>query len=145
MAQLKHPVLLADDSIDDRLFMRMALARSSMFRVVAEVSDGEEAINYLKGTDPFQDRSVYPWPEILLLDLKMPRKNGFDVLEWIKSVALANIKVFVLSGSFLEQDITRSLQLGAHGYFKKTAARPELEKMIGELKQLVIRPVASNL
>ncbi|HEY0256008.1 MAG TPA: response regulator, partial [Candidatus Methylacidiphilales bacterium] len=80
MTENKFSVLLVDDSIDDRLFMRRLIERSGRLAVIAEARDGVEAIDYLKDEGAFGNRSLYPWPDILFLDLKMPRKDGFDVL-----------------------------------------------------------------
>ncbi|PTY04442.1 two-component system response regulator [Verrucomicrobia bacterium LW23] len=133
----KYAVLLVDDSDDDRHFVRRALERHGRFAIAAEVSDGQEAIDYLAGTGPYADRTACPWPDLILLDLKMPRKNGFDVLAWIRSQHIADVKVVVLSGSFLEQDVTQSLEMGAHGYHKKTSVRQEQLEMASQLEQLV--------
>jgi CheY-like chemotaxis protein len=126
----KYKVLLVDDSPDDRFFERMILERSSKFVVVEEASDGQEAMDYLQGAGEI--------PDIILLDLKMPRKNGFDVLQWIQSANLGNLTVVVMSGSWLSEDITHSLALGAHAYFKKTSSREEQDKMIVDIEKLLL-------
>jgi len=140
MIKDKYAVLLVDDSIDDRLFMKKALERSDRLIVSGEVSDGQEAIEYLKGEGSFHDRGTHPWPDILFLDLKMPRKNGFDVLQWIRSEHLnGGIVAVVVSGAFLEEDVAKSLALGAAGYFKKTSIRSEQEEMIHQIELLLER------
>jgi two-component system response regulator len=125
----KYKVLLVDDSPDDRFFMRKILEQSSKILVIEEACDGQEAMDYLQGNGDF--------PDIVLLDLKMPRKNGFDVLQWIQTAHLGNLTVAVMSGSWLAEDITRSLALGAHAYFKKTSSREEEEKMINDIEKLL--------
>ncbi len=132
----KWTVLLVDDSVDDRLFMRRIIERSDRLLVVGEARDGHEAIDYLMGADTFGDRVQFPYPDILLLDLKMPRKNGFDVLEWIKSEKSNNLLVFVTSGSWLKEDVERSQALGANGYFKKTSDKHAQEEMVSKILQL---------
>lgn len=126
----KYKVLLVDDSPDDRFFVRKVLERSSKLVVIGEACDGQEAMDYLQGTGAF--------PDIVLLDLKMPRKNGFDVLQWIQTANLGNLIVAVMSGSWLAEDITRSVELGAHAYFKKTSSREEQEKMILDIEKLLL-------
>lgn len=126
----KYKVLLVDDSSDDRFFVRKVLERSSKLVVIGEACDGQEAMDYLQGTGAF--------PDIVLLDLKMPRKNGFDVLQWIQTANLGNLIVAVMSGSWLAEDITRSVELGAHAYFKKTSSREEQEKMILDIEKLLL-------
>lgn len=138
MIKDKYIVLLADDSIDDRWFMRKALERSTRLIVGGEVSDGQEAIDYLKGEGSFHDRTTYPWPDILFVDLKMPRKNGLDVLQWIKSALLPEgVLTVVVSGASLEEDVTRSMALGAAGYFKKSSDRHEQEEMVRQVERLL--------
>ena len=73
----------------------------------------------------------------MLLDLKMPRKNGFDVLQWLQTQNLKNLTVAVMSGSWLSEDIVKSLELGAHAYFKKTSLKAEQEKMISDIEKLL--------
>src|ERR1700744_699976 len=97
MTMGKLRALLVDDSSDDRFFMRMVLERNDKFIVEGEVCDGQEAMDYLK-----QARRL---PDIVLLDLKMPGKNGFDVLEWIQTANLGDLVIAVLSGSWLAEEI----------------------------------------
>ena len=125
----KYKVLLVDDSPDDRFFERIVLERSAKFIVVREACDGQEAMDYLQGnTDP---------PDLMLLDLKMPRKTGFDVMRWVRASNLKNLTVAVMSGSWLAEDITQSLALGAHAYFKKSSSRVDQDKMIDDIEQLL--------
>lgn len=137
MSQNKYTVVLVDDSEDDRLFMRMILERSSKLVVVGEARDGQEAMDYLKGEGVFEDRKTHPFPDVLLLDLKMPRKNGYDVLEWLKTQSLKNLTVVVISGSWLAEDVAKSMALGAHGYFKKTSVKEEQESMVSGIENLL--------
>src|SRR5947209_6571289 len=86
-------VLIADDSENDRLLIRRALKRTcSRCHLVGEVENGERAIAYLAGTGEFQDRVRFPLPTILLLDLKMPRLNGFGVLRWMREQPIHEVK-----------------------------------------------------
>ena len=137
MSQNKYTVVLVDDSEDDRLFMRMILERSSKLVVVGEARDGQEAMDYLKGEGVFENRKTYPFPDVLLLDLKMPRKNGYDVLEWLQTQSLKNLTVVVISGSWLAEDVAKSMALGAHGYFKKTSVKEEQEGMVSGIENLL--------
>ena len=137
MINNKFGILLVDDSEDDLLFMRIALERNSKLTVVGKARDGQEAIDYLTGDGLFHDRKTYPWPDIMLLDLKMPRKNGFDVLQWMKTESLKNLVVVVISGSWLTEDVVKSLALGADGYFKKTTMRQEQEEMVRNIEELL--------
>src|SRR6267142_2285920 len=78
-------ILLAEDDENDVLIMRRAFKKANIINPLNLVCDGEEAINYLQGTGDYADRAKYPFPALLLLDLKMPKKSGFDVLEFIKT------------------------------------------------------------
>jgi DNA-binding NarL/FixJ family response regulator len=125
----KYKVLLVDDSPDDRFFIQRVLERSPRFVIVGEACDGQEAIDYLQGHSEF--------PDIVLLDLKMPRKNGFDVLQWLQVANFEKLTVVIMSGSELAEDVTQSLALGAHAYFKKTSSKEDQEKMIFDIEKLL--------
>ncbi|MDB6110990.1 MAG: putative response regulator, CheY [Pedosphaera sp.] len=130
----KRTVLLIDDSEDDRLFMRRALHQHHRLAVVGEVCDGEEAVAYLSGEGVFANRADYPFPDILLLDLKMPRKTGFEVLQWLQTQAFQDLVVIVVSGSSLREDVTKSTALGADAYLKKGALKEEYAAMVREIE-----------
>jgi CheY-like chemotaxis protein len=135
----KFAVLLADDSDDDRFFMRKAIGRNPRFVVVGEVQDGEEAIAYLSGRGEYGKREEYPFPDVLLLDLKMPRKTGHEVLEWLQSQSFKQLRVIVISGSVLPEDIIRSRALGADAYLKKSPVREEQMAMVREIEAVCNR------
>ncbi len=136
-AKRTYTVLMADDSADDRFFLRRAMDDCDRFMPVAEVEDGAEAIAYLKGEGEFADRSRFALPDLLLLDLKMPRATGFDVLQWLKTESFPDLKVAVLSGSVLDSDKEKCQQLGAHAYFTKCAAVSQLKAMLHQVEALL--------
>jgi CheY-like chemotaxis protein len=127
-------VLLVDDSEDDRLFLRMALHDNPRLAVVGELCDGEEAISYLSGRGEFADRAKFPFPDVMLLDLKMPGKTGYDVLNWLRTQSFNNFVVIVVSGSFLPEDISRSLALGAAAYHRKAMLKEERQVLFSEIE-----------
>jgi len=137
MIKKRYTAFLVDDSEDDRLFMQLILKRSSKLVVIGEARDGQEAIDYLKGEGVFSNRQIYPMPDVLLLDLKMPGKNGYDVLQWLKTQSFNDLTVVVVSGSWLAEDISKSLALGAHGYFKKTSVKEEQEVMVHGIENIL--------
>jgi CheY-like chemotaxis protein len=137
MAKDTYSVLLVDDSDDDRLFVRRAFRKTPGFQVVGELCDGEAAIAYLAGEGEFGNRERFPYPDLLLLDLKMPKKTGHEVLEWFRAQSLAKLRIVVLSGSFLPEDISRSQKLGADAYFKKEALEEEQQAIIAEIKEML--------
>ena len=79
----KNTVLIADDDQHDAELIKRIFRQSRILNRLEVVSDGEETITYLNGDGKFADRVAYPYPVLLLLDLKMPKKSGFDVLEWL--------------------------------------------------------------
>jgi CheY-like chemotaxis protein len=133
----KFSVLLVDDSDDDRLFMRRAFQAHPAFVVVGELRDGEAVINYLAGDSKYGDRREFPLPDVVLLDLKMPRRTGHEVLEWLREHRPKGLRVVVLSGSFLIKDITRCRELGADAYFTKEALFEQHQAMIAEIENLL--------
>src|SRR5689334_8489245 len=79
LAKEKYLVLMVDDSEDDCLLLKMAMGQAQRLHFIGSVSDGEEVVDYLNGSGKYADREQYPVPDMLLLDLMMPRKNGFEV------------------------------------------------------------------
>jgi CheY-like chemotaxis protein len=120
-------ILLVDDSPDDALLIRLAFKRIGLTNPLMVVGDGEKAVQYLTGEEPYSDRSAFPMPGLVLLDLAMPRMGGFDFLIWIgKKPELRSIPVVVLTGSALMADAKRSYQLGASSFVTKPADLAEL-------------------
>ena len=113
-------ILLAEDNEDHAILTRRAFKQAALINPVFVVQDGEEAIAYLKGEGKFSNRTEYPLPTLLLLDLKMPRKNGFEVLEWVRQQpSLAALRVVVLTTSDQIHDVNRAYQLGANSFLTK--------------------------
>src|SRR3954468_19607895 len=83
-AMTKTTILIAEDSLDDIFCMRRALAKAGLPLQVRFVPNGQEAIDYLKGSPPYHDRETFPLPKAVVLDLKMPLRDGFEVLVWVK-------------------------------------------------------------
>src|SRR6266566_5950637 len=93
-------ILLAEDNEDHILLIQRAFTQAGLLNPLYVVRDGEQAIAYLKGGGEYANRDQHPLPELLLLDLKMPRKNGFEVLGWIRSdPGLRPLRVVVLTTS----------------------------------------------
>lgn len=113
-------VLSAEDEESDAIILQRAFKRANVPNALVIVKDGQEAVDYLSGSDPYLDRREHPLPGLILLDLKMPRMSGFDVLSWIaKRPELGSIPVVVLSSSSSDADIRKALQMGAQEYFVK--------------------------
>jgi len=113
-------ILLAEDQEDDIVLMRRAFKKASLVNPIQVVRDGDEAIAYLKGEGRYANRSEYPLPALMLLDLKMPRKDGFEVLHWIRQQpSLSTLRVVVLTASDQMRDVNRAYQLGANSFLVK--------------------------
>lgn len=127
-------ILLADDDPDDRLLTRRALKKSRLANRIEAVEDGEELMDYLHRRGPYSDPAVSPRPGLILLDLNMPRKDGREALEEIKSDAsLRRIPVVVLTTSEAEQDILRSYDLGVNAFVTKPVTFEGLATAIQKL------------
>jgi len=129
----KCKVLLVDDSQSDRLLFRMMLDQEKIpgVDVVGEARDGREAIEYLEATTKSAHSGKQPRADLIVLDLKMPRSDGFDVLEWLETCEVRPW-VIVLSDSAADADIKRALALGADKYLQKPRGWPELIESIRE-------------
>src|SRR5262245_29053330 len=117
MNSSKAPVLLAEDDPDDILLTHIAFEKARLANPLQVVHDGEEALAYLKGKGRFADREKYPIPILLLLDLKMPKIDGFQVLEWLrKDAKLYGLPVAVMTSSDHDPHVRRAYELGADSY-----------------------------
>lgn len=124
----KYSVLIADDLADDRLLLKNAMeATASRLEVVGEVENGEQAIAYLAGTGPYHDRVRHPFPDLLLIDLNLPLKTGFEVLEWLQTKPSLKLKVAVISGSLNDAvHRQRILRLGVQHFYSKQVSYDEM-------------------
>ena len=112
-------ILLAEDNDDHVLLIKRAFAKSNLLNPLQVVNDGRQAIAYLRGDGIYADRSKYPFPALLLLDLKMPNCDGFDVLQWLRSQDFPPLRVVVLTTSDRVFDMQRAYELGAHSFLTK--------------------------
>ena len=133
-------VVIAEDSQDDAFILQRSFKSSGLRRPTHIVRDGVEAIEYLRGDPPFDDRIVHPFPDILLLDLKMPRASGFDVLEWInKNPDYRVIPAIVWSSSADRRDVKHAFCLGAHAYLCKPSNADEFNEIASCLLTFWVR------
>jgi CheY-like chemotaxis protein len=113
-------ILLAEDEEDYVLLIRRAFAQAKIPNPLHVVWNGQEAIAYLKGEGKYANREEYPLPDLFLLDLKMPRVNGFEVLKWLRSEpGLAPLRVLVLTSSEELRDVNEAYKLGANSFLVK--------------------------
>ena len=124
-------ILLVDDSENDRLLMRAAFKKAGFDSPPREVQNGEQAIDYLKGEGAHSDRDRFPLPTVMLLDLNMPMKNGFEVLAWLRvQPGLRRLTVVVITASMRVEDVERAFDLGANSFLVKPSAIEDLVSMI---------------
>lgn len=112
-------LLVEDNPMDEQLTLR-ALSKSKVMNPVVVARDGVEALDYLLGRGPHEGRDVSNQPQVVLLDLKLPRVDGLEVLREIRGNELTKLlPVVVLTSSLEEQDLIRSYSLGANSYIRK--------------------------
>jgi len=125
-------ILHVEDDSNDALLFQHACRKAGMDINLQVVSDGEEALAYLKGSEQFKNRDKHPFPTLVLLDLKLPRVNGFDVLTWMKTEQnMRRLPVIVLSSSTHQADVKRAYELGANSFLVKPVA---FEALVGLAK-----------
>lgn len=113
-------ILLAEDQEDYVVLIKHAFRQADILNPLFVVWNGEEAINYLRGTGKYANRAEYPLPDLFLLDLRMPRVDGFQVLEWVRRQrGLKGLRIVVLTSSDLIRDVNRAYELGANSFFVK--------------------------
>lgn len=127
-------VLLAEDDPDDILLTQIAFEKARLANPLQIVRDGAEAIDYLKGEGRFANRSKFPLPILILMDLQMPRISGFQVIEWLRSNPdLKKIPVAILTATDHDPYIKRAYDLGAESYLIKPPNAETLVALVGRL------------
>lgn len=136
-------ILHVEDDADDRMFVKSAFGRVAPDILVIPACDGDEAIRYLSGDAPFADRGAYPLPQLVLLDLKLPRRSGFEVLEWTRSrPEWDRIPVVMLTSSQEERDLKQAYELGVSSYLVKSPDLKTLRQLtcgIAEYLRLIVK------
>ncbi len=121
MDNKEFTVLLVEDDLNDIFLVKRAFRTARIPNPLQVVTDGEEAISYLRGEGKYADRQAHPMPKLIVMDIKMPRRSGFEVLEWVKGDGrpLRRIPVIIVSSSDNPADINRAYELGANAYMVK--------------------------
>lgn len=129
-------ILLVEDEASDVFLMQRAFDKVKLVNPVQTVPDGDQAISYLKGQGQYRNREQHPLPEIIFLDLKMPRRSGLEVLAWIREQEppIRRIPIVVLTSSKQSNDVNRAYELGANSYLVKPAAFEGLIDMVKALE-----------
>ncbi len=127
-------ILMADDDEDDRLLAKDAFQESQIANDLHFVEDGVELLEYLRREGKYADSDLFPKPDLILLDLNMPRKDGREALQEIKAdPLLRHIPIVILTTSQAEEDILESYNIGAAGFISKPVT---FEGLVAVIKKL---------
>jgi CheY-like chemotaxis protein len=134
--------LMAEDDADDRLLVKEAFQESHVVNSISFVEDGVELLDYLRRQNRYTDTNLFPAPDVILLDLNMPRKDGREALKEIKAdPLLRHIPVVVMTTSKAEEDILRSYEIGTAGYITKPVTFEALVKVVKTLGEYWVQIV----
>ena len=124
------PILHVEDNEDDQFFLRRAFAEAGIENKVHFVDDGQKAIDYLSSRDIYSDPLEYPTPCLVILDLKLPKVHGLDVLRWIRSQEkLRSLIVIILSSSPLRNDVDTAYKTGVNSFVVKPLTAQEMNEL----------------
>jgi CheY-like chemotaxis protein len=124
-------ILVAEDDPNDVTLLELAIRKNGITAPVNVVHDGEEAVEYLEGKGRYADRQKYPFPSVIITDVKMPRRDGLEVVEWVRQHPRCSVMpIVMLSGSRIEQDVLKAYKLGANSYFTKPGTLDQLTELI---------------
>ncbi|MBE9157278.1 response regulator [Nodosilinea sp. LEGE 06152] len=138
----EHTILLVEDNPKDVFLVQRAARKAGIATPLQVVNDGDAALEYLSGVAPYSDRAAYPIPVFVLLDLKLPRRSGAEVLSWIRQQPyLRRLPVVVLTSSREYADINRIYDLGANAYIVKPA---DLDQLVNILTTLNLHWITYN-
>jgi CheY-like chemotaxis protein len=128
-------ILVVEDNPDDMLILEHALRKAGIGPPMHVCRDGLDAIDYLDGKGIFKDRKAFPFPRLMITDIKMPRCSGFELLEWLRAhPSRPVVPIVILSTSDQEIDVARAYRLGANSYFKKPG---DVGHLVAILKQII--------
>ncbi len=127
-------ILLVDDNPDDLELMQIAFERARVTNPVHTASDGETAVRYLSGEGDYADRTRFPLPFLVLLDVKLPGKNGLEVLQWIRAHLDHSVIVVMLSSSAQPRDVIQAAKSHCNSYLVKPDSLQELCRLVGLIK-----------
>ena len=134
MSEYVPTVLVVEDNPTDVLLIRRALTKANIDNPLQFVKDGDEAVQYLAGEGAFTDRAQYPLPAVMLLDLKLPRRSGLEVLQWVRAhSSLRRLPIVVLTSSNQSRDVNQAYDLGANSYLVKPVEFDDLQDMLGKI------------
>jgi len=124
-------ILLVEDDPNDVLLIQRAFQKAGLHNSLKVVRNGDQAIEYLSGENSYVDRERFPLPFLVLLDLKMPGTDGFEVLTWARnSPGLKRLLIVVLTSSNLQADVDKAYELGANSYLVKPVEFDDMVNLI---------------
>ena len=133
-------ILLVEDDSNDILFIQRAFRQTKFENSMQVVRDGDEAVAYLSGEGKYANRSLYPLTGMILLDLKLPRRSGLEVLEWLRiQPVLKRIPVVILTSSKENNDVNKAYDIGVNSYLLKPVNYNALNEMIETLNAFWLR------
>ncbi len=128
-------ILLAEDDQNDVMLIKRAFSKSRIVNPIVCVENGEDAVAYLRGDGQYAERQQHPLPFMLLLDLKLPRLSGHEVLQWLRGQPLLKrLPVVALTSSREPVDINRAYELGANSYLVKPVVFEEFAALMRQLQ-----------
>jgi CheY-like chemotaxis protein len=130
----KHIVLLVEDNADDLIFIQRSIRKAGVSISLQHVENGEEAMSYLLAEGFYSDRERYPFPALIITNMKMPRMNGLELLAWIKhQPTLKHLPVLVMSSSEDADEMSKVAALGGSSYFVKTSSLGALTEVVKQM------------
>jgi CheY-like chemotaxis protein len=124
-------ILVVEDEPTDLLLLQRAFTRTGTRSQIRSVPDGDLAVAYLAGEGVYADRERHPLPNLMLLDLKLPRRSGFEVLDWVRhNDRLGSLPTIMLTSSRERVDVDKAYALGANSYFAKPGSFDELVELV---------------
>lgn len=145
---MKKIILIADDDLEDQILMREAIEELDSKSEFHFVTDGEEMMSYLQRKDKYKNLLLSPLPQLIILDLNMPKKNGHEVLGEIKKHEdLKHIPIIVFTGSNAEKDLMETFELGIQSFITKPARFDgfvEIIRSIEFAQQFFVQPNKAN-
>jgi CheY-like chemotaxis protein len=129
-------ILLVEDDPNDVLLLERAFRKAGLLYPLNIVNDGDQAVDFLQGTGKYKDRTRYPLPDLMLLDLKLPRRSGHEVLKWLRGrPGLKRLPVIVLTSSSEPRDIAAAYEEGSNSYLVKPSNVESLGQMVSQLEK----------
>ena len=136
---MTNTILLVEDDENDVFFFTKALKKINIDTPLQVARDGQQALDYFEGAEKFANRADFPLPNLVLLDLKLPRLRGLDVLKWIRQSHSRTVIVIILSSSKNQADIAEAYDLGANAYLAKPGSFDLLVEVIRAINDFWIK------